>query len=367
MTGPPVVKTSFSNLVLGVLLIVTIGWVLYVGRGIIVPFVIALLLVYVVIGLAQALDHLPFVGRNIPEWARNLVALLAILSVLVVTGALVITNADGVTEVLPLYESRLLSLISSLAEMLGVQTEPTWTTLRDEVLDRIDLGTVIGAAVASVSQIVAVAAVVLIYAGFLLAERARFGAKIAKLSDNPETVAGIEAVIREINERIGQYLALKTLVNVVLGLVSWLLMRWVGVEFAGFWAVLIGLLNYIPYLGSFLGVLFPVALSVVQFADLGVAILLLVVLSATQMVVGSLVEPYVMGNSLNLSPTVILLSLAVWSALWGVAGAILSVPITASIAIVLGSFEGTRPIAILLSNSGEVADPVRSRAEVARK
>lgn len=338
-----------------------LGWLLHVGRGIFVPVVIAALLVYVVIGLAHFLEHVPVIGRHVPIWGRTALAILALVAMLVVAVALVITNAGAVRALVPQYESRILSAVSALAEMLGVQTEPTWTALRDQVLARIDLGTLIGSTVISVSQLVGIAAVVLVYTGFLLAERVTFERKLQRLSQDPATVAGINAVVREINRRIGRYLALKTLVNVVLGLTSWLMMTLVGVEFAAFWAVLIGLLNYIPYLGSFLGVMFPVALSIVQFADLGVVLLLLLALSAAQIVVGSLLEPYVMGSSLNLSPTVILISLAVWSALWGIPGAILSVPITASIAIVLGSFEGTRPIAILLSNTGEIGDPVRRR------
>lgn len=365
MADPPVVRATLANFVLGFALTLMIGFVLYIGRGIIVPFVVATLVVYVVIGLARFLDHVPWFGGHIPGWARNALAILVIAGTLAITALLLSNNVDGVRAVLPQYESRLLRIISSVAEYIGVETEPTWTTLRDEVLARIDLGSLIGSTVISASQIVGIAAVVLIYSGFILAERVTFSAKMAKLSDNPDTVAWINAMLGAINARIGQYLALKTAVNVLLGLVSWIMMSLVGVEFAAFWAVMIGLLNYVPYVGSFLGVMFPVALSILQFADFGTVLLLLVALSAIQMVVGSFVEPYVMGTSLNLSPTVILLSLALWSALWGIPGAILSVPITASIAIVCASFAATRPLAVLLSRDGRVADPVVDAAAAA--
>ena len=127
-----------------------------------------------------------------------------------------------------------------------------------------------------------------------------------------------------------------------------------GVEFATFWAVLIGLLNYIPYIGSFLGVVLPVAFALVQFADLNVVLALLLALSAAQFVIGFFLDPYLMGNSLNLSPFVILVSLAVWSALWGIAGAFLAVPMTACMALVFAEFDGTRPIAVLLSKNGRL-------------
>jgi AI-2 transport protein TqsA len=77
-------------------------------------------------------------------------------------------------------------------------------------------------------------------------------------------------------------------------------------------------------------------------------------LTVIQFLIGNFLDPYVMGSSLNLSPFVILVSLAAWSSLWGMAGAFLAVPITAIMAIVFSQFDGTRPIAVLLSRSGRV-------------
>jgi predicted PurR-regulated permease PerM len=106
--------------------------------------------------------------------------------------------------------------------------------------------------------------------------------------------------------------------------------------------------------GSVLGVVFPVLMTIVQFEDPGTALSMLALLTALQFGIGNFLDPYVMGNSLNLSPFAILLSLAVWSELWGVPGAFLAVPITAILAIVVSEFAGTRPIAVLLSSNGRL-------------
>ena len=100
--------------------------------------------------------------------------------------------------------------------------------------------------------------------------------------------------------------------------------------------------------------MFPVAMALVQFADLDTIVMLLIYLSAAQFVIGNFLDPYVMGNSLNLSPFAILVSLTIWSGLWGIAGAFLAVPITSILTIVLSGFAGTRPIAVLLSRDGRV-------------
>jgi AI-2 transport protein TqsA len=110
----------------------------------------------------------------------------------------------------------------------------------------------------------------------------------------------------------------------------------------------------VPYIGSFLGVLFPVTMAIVQFANPGDVLAVLLPLTVLQFLIGNFLDPLIMGNSLNLSPFAILASLAVWSALWGIPGAFLAVPITAVIAIVFSEFAGTRPIAVLLSRDGRL-------------
>jgi len=208
--------------------------------------------------------------------------------------------------------------------------------------------------VASVSSIAVTVIVVILYATFLLIEKRSFDAKIAAISSDPRTVARVRLVTSDINARIGTYLALKTFICILLGATSWIVMAFMGLQFAAFWAVLIALLNYVPYIGSFLGVLLPVTMSIVQFANPNEVLAVLLPLTVLQFLIGNFLDPYVMGNSLNLSPFAILVSLAVWSALWGIPGAFLAVPITAIMAIVFSEFAGTRPIAVLLSRDGRL-------------
>jgi predicted PurR-regulated permease PerM len=127
-----------------------------------------------------------------------------------------------------------------------------------------------------------------------------------------------------------------------------------GIEFALFWAVLIAFLNYIPYIGSLVGVIFPVLLSLAQFGTLSMAGVVLACLTVAQVFVGAYLEPRMMGREFNLSPFVVLLALAFWSTLWGLPGALLAVPMTASLVLVLSEIKSTRPIAVMLSASGRV-------------
>jgi predicted PurR-regulated permease PerM len=341
-------------LVHGCVLLLIVGWVLYVGKAIFVPAVLGAVIVYVIVGLAHALGRLPGVGRSLPVQLRYLFSIALIGVVFFLLAYLVMANKERAMALAPQYQQSLLAAIQRVAVHFGIETEPTWATLRQELMAQIDLQRLFGSLLASVGSIVVTFVVVFLYATFLLAERRHFGTKLANLSDDPGRVARIRQVIEAINRRIGSYLALKTLLSLLLGLVSYAVMRLFGLEFAALWAVLAAFLNFVPYVGSVLGVVFPVLMTVVQFGDLGLILTMLLALTSVQFVIGNFLDPYVMGNSLNLSPFAILVSLAVWSELWGVPGAFLAVPITAIMTIVFSEFPGTRPIAVLLSKSGRL-------------
>ena len=127
---------------------------------------------------------------------------------------------------------------------------------------------------------------------------------------------------------------------------------------------MIGLFNYIPYVGSIVGVALPVILSLAQFGSLGTTALLGALLIAAQTYVGNILEPRVIGKQLNLSPFVVLVALAVWSSLWGLPGAILAIPLTAMVAIICDAFPQTRFVAVLLANEVE---PTAHRRPPARR
>ena len=341
-------------LVYGTVLLIAIGWVLHVGKEIFVPAVLGAVIVYIVVGLAEGLGRLPGLGPVLPSRLRYLFSFAVIGAIGVLFAYLLMANKDRALALAPQYQQSLLAAIQGVAVHFGFEAEPTWATLRRDLLGQINLQRFFGSLLSSVGSIVVTLVVVCLYATFLLLERRSFATKLANLSDDPARVERIRQVIRAINQRIGSYLALKTLLSLLLGVLSYLVMRLYGLEFAALWAVLATVLNFVPYVGSVLGVVFPLLMAIVQFADPGTILSLLLALSALQFAIGNFLDPYVMGNSLNLSPFAILVSLAVWSELWGVPGAFLAVPITAILTIVLSEFPGTRPIAVLLSSNGRL-------------
>ena len=332
---------------------IMLGWLLWVGQAILLPVIAAVISIYILTAAAEGLGRVPVLGRA-PAWLRRALALAGFTLAVGLLFALIATSFARVLAALPGYESNLDALVARFAGLLGIEDEPSWARLREATFDRLDAGALIRPLAGSVGGFGATLFLVVLYAAFFLAERVEFAGKLAMAMGDAGRGERALALLRRVNERIGRYLLVKTVVNAVLGLVSFAIMWAIGIEFALFWAVLIAFLNYVPYVGSLLGVVFPVLLSLAQFGSLAVAAASLAALTGAQVYVGSVLEPRLMGRAFNLSPFVVLLALAFWGALWGVAGAILSVPLTSILVIVLAEIDETRPAAILLSANGRV-------------
>ena len=344
----------FKTLVYGAVFGLIVGWVLYIGQSVFIPIVFSIMVFYVIVGITRLLGRTPWLGRLLPLPIRYSLSIVVIGLGLTAIAYMAIAGKNSVVALAPQYQQSLLNIIQKGAAFLHIENEPTWTTLRQDLLTQVSMQRIIGSTVASVTSVVVTFLVVVLYAALLLLEQRSFAAKIAKLSDDPRSVSRIRQVTSEINARIGSYLGLKTVLSVLLAVLCWVAMAFAGLQFALFWAVLIGLLNFVPYIGSVLGVLFPVLMAIVQFNSTADVVAVLLPLSVIQFVIGNIVDPLVMSSSLNLSPFAILVSLAVWTALWGVPGAFLAVPITAIMTIVFSEFPGTRPLAVLLSRNGQL-------------
>lgn len=344
----------FRAIVYATVFAVLLGWVLYIGREILVPIVFSIMVMYVILGAARLLSRVPVIGPALPVQAHYALSTLLMLGALLVLGWLAMDSVDQLLARVPHYQSQLVALVQRGAALVGIESEPSWDGIRAAVLAHVNLQRLAGSTLGWAVGMIGGLTVVGLYVAFLMIERRHFDAKIDRLSPDPARGTQVRRIIGDVNRRIGAYLALKTLLSVLLGLVSWIILAAMGVELAPFWALVIGLLNYVPYIGSVLGVALPVLFALLQFGDIRTALVLTGALSLVQFLNGNLLDPWLMGSSLNLSPFVILVCLTVWTALWGIPGAFLAVPVTASIVMVLAEFQGSRPIAVLLSKKGEV-------------
>lgn len=301
--------------------------------------------------ISERVRKVRIMGQTAPRWARLLVAISLMVVVLVQVGDMVVGNAAAVAAAAPAYQANLQVMIDLLVERIGLPA-PTF----DELLARVNLPALIGGVSGALTSLVGNAGLIMIYVVFLLLEQESFDRKIDALFTDPGRNGRLRTILGHIERRVETYLWIKTLVSAATGFLSWVVLRLVGVDFPEFWGLVVFMLNFIPTIGSIFAVILPVLLTLVQFATPAPALTVLILLSVVQFSLGNVLEPRLMGSSLNLSPLVILLSLAVWGSLWGVAGMVLSVPLTVILMIILAHFATTRPVAIILSASGRIDD-----------
>jgi len=189
----------------------------------------------------------------------------------------------------------------------------------------------------SVFSIVSQAVLVLIFLFFLL---------IGKHPTQPSR----STIWEEIDVRVKRYLIAKTLLSIFAGILVWSILAVLGVPLALTFGLLVFLLNFVPNIGSIIATLLPIPIVLVNpDISLPVAILAIALPAAAQFILGSFIEPRVLGNSLDLHPATILLALIFWGTMWGIVGMLLAAPITAIMRILLEKLEITAPIARVMA------------------
>ena len=321
-------------------------YVLVTGRDLLIPFAIAVMIWYVIIALSRLIE----VQLSAPSWLSLSASIIFFVVVLGLIVELISGNITAVRDAAPTYQANLEKLVESAMKLSGLTELPTIAN----IVEQVDVRALIGGVAGAVAKVAGNTGLIVIYVIFLLAEQRTFPRKIEALFPEAGRRKEVQIILSDIQKRTQTYIAVKTLLSLVTAVLSYVVLVAVGLDLAGFWAFIIFLLAYIPTIGSLLGVIFPALMALLQFGGISEFLIIAIGLGAAQLVIGNVLEPRMMGRSLNLSSLVVIVSLAVWGSLWGVTGMFLSVPITVVLMIILAQFKQTRPIAILLSANGKV-------------
>ena len=318
--------------------------ILIIGKSFLTPIVLAVLISVLINAAISRVENL-----GAPKWFAIFVAAIGICMFVLLIAYSFYSQIDTIAESIPQYKNRISVLMERLSSWIG----PSLMAEIEEAVRKIDLGGFISKIADSAGSIMGNIGLIILYVAFLQAERGKLLPKFAKLVTDPEKTPEILSIMRKVSLGVRRYLGIKTVMSLLTGGVSYLILLWLDVDFPEIWAILIFLLNYIPTIGSILGVVFPTLFALVQFDSLWLVFQLVLFLGLTQFTIGNIIEPRFMGQTLNLSPFVVLVSLSLWGAIWGLEGMFLSVPITASTMIICSYIPWLKWIAVLLSSDGE--------------
>jgi predicted PurR-regulated permease PerM len=339
---------SFTFLLLA---IVIIGHLLIVARTLLFPIIIAIFLWHILNTIANLIKNSYFIGKHLPHWICLIFAVAIVVIVIYKLTEIITNNVNDVIRTAPRYQDNLEVILNSLGERFHIKA----MKYINDFFNNLSFKNLVINIYALFTTITSNAFLIALYVGFLFLEQQVMKLKLHALFPKKKNLDLTNTILNQIVNDTQTYIGIKTVMSMITALTSWFIMKSVGLDFAEFWALLIFFLNFIPNIGSIIATAFPALLALIQYQESWWPFAIITSgIIATQFVVGNLIEPRFLGKSLNLSPLVILLALAVWGQLWGILGLFLSVPITVMMMIVFSNFEKTKPIAILLSQNGQI-------------
>jgi len=337
-------STTARNALVVIAVILT-GAALFWMGAIITPLLLAMFMAVMVDGFGKVIHRrAPF----LPPGVAVIVAIVIAGVLFTVAAAIVADNATMFIGKLTDYGPKLDALMTNLAGRFGVRAPRSVS----EVVAQLDPTPYLGSVAQGLQGFASSAVLVLIYLGFLLASRHAFERKAIKLFRGRDERLEAMRVIAHIRDSVEKYLWIQSVTGAIIAVLGGLLMTALGLENAFFWAFLIFILNFIPIVGAAVAIVLPTLFALVQFDGYAQALILLGGLFAIMFLIGNIVLPRLQGDSLNMDPLVVLMSLGFWGTLWGLPGMFLSTPLTVLSMVVLAQFEGSRWIAILLSSDG---------------
>ena len=319
-------------------------------RNFLQPFVVALILWFLIVEVRRQLIRVKIKHKSLPKPILTIISTVVVFYIFYVITDLIVANFEKLAANAEDYSKSLVVILEDIELLLGVQN-------LGETVQEQQAAIVSGASVAAkaIASFIGRFFLVLFYVIFLLLEESALGAKVRKIYMRSGSRRSVRNSVARIASLLSDYLGIKILTSFLTGFLSFFVLLFLGIDLPALWAFLIFILNFIPSIGSIVATAFPVIFTFLQYSgDWSKAFYVLIGVLAVQVLIGNIVEPRIMGNKLNLSPLVVILGLAFWGFVWGFVGMLLSVPIMATLMIIFSQFKDTRNAAILLSKDGEI-------------
>ena len=337
-------KNSKSSIALNIAaIIIIIAGVMYATS------IVTSLLLALFISIISAQPIIWLQNRKVPQTASIMIVFIGIVALIFGFGEIIANSFSSFSEDAPKYEKNLNEMGDSLIQLLqnnGINVN------FDEMTNVFEPSKVMGITAGFLGQLGGLmgnAFTIFFLALFLLFEMDSIPIKIeASVKGSADSFN----YLNTIGDSIRHYLSIKTITSLLTGLLIWIALAIIGVDYAIIWALIAFLLNYIPNIGSIIAAVPAVLFALVQLG-LGGVLWTTITFVAVNMIIGNLVEPKMMGKGLGLSTFVVFLSLLFWGFIMGTVGMFLSVPLTMALKIMFEQSPDTKWIAIVLGTQEE--------------
>ncbi len=340
-------KIGTFFIVMASIIIVLAG--IKIASPIVIPFLLSL---FIAIVLSPSYNY--FKHKGVPSSISLLIVISFLIIFFILIAKLLGSSVVDFNTNLDFYEQQLAAQFHNfivLIESLGIEIP------EKELTNVFNPKMIMGYAstiMQGMGSLLTNGFVILLTVVFMLLESQSFINKITTITSKSSAISHIDTILSQIKE----YMVLKSLMSVATGMIIWIGLMLIGTDYPFLWAILAFMLNFIPNIGSIIAAVPAVLLTLIGL-DLFSAMMVIVLYLVVNIVIGSVVEPKVMGKGLGLSTLVVFLSLLFWGWLLGIVGMLLSIPLTIMVKIILNEDENTKWIAVLLGNESIIPTPIK--------
>jgi predicted PurR-regulated permease PerM len=330
-----------AKVMLAVCTVILVAAALYLTRPILAPFTFALFMLAIVWPLQRALE------TKLPQVVALLLTLLLTIAVVVAVASMVTWALSVEREWLADHAGRFQALYLEWASWL----EEHEIFVVGPLAERFDVKWFLGlfqTLAGYINTLVGFGILVFVFLMLALIETGDFRARLALASKGGKG-PNFAAIGEEVAAKFRRYMLVRTQMSALTGLAVWGFALLSGLELASAWGIVAFVLNYIPFIGSFLATLLPSVFAVAQFETWQDSLFVLLGMFAIQFAIGNYLEPLVAGAALSISPLAVVFAVFFFGFLWGIPGAFLGVPILIAILTVCAHYPSTRWLATLLA------------------
>lgn len=340
-------NNRFLNIVAGLFLAGFSVFVLKELSSILIPFVLAIIISFVFEPFFEWLK-----SKKIPSGIAIAIIIISIILIANIASVFIVASFNSFMVNFAVYENKFVEFFNSIIASLHLSTEDMEKLNESmKISNLLKQGSITSFITGILTGFLAVFGdfiLILFYVIFILSEMNSIRERI-RIAFKDERADSIANTLDNIFKDVRTYISGKTIISLLLGILSGLILWLFGVDFYFIWGFLIFIMHFIPSIGALIAISLPSIVMFLQFDNIFTPVFVTILLVVVQNVVGNIVEPKVLGDKLNLSPLLLLLSLFLGGYVWGIVGMILSIPIVSMLKIVMMNFESTKPIAILMS------------------
>ncbi|WP_430404049.1 AI-2E family transporter [Fluviicola sp.] len=324
--------------------------ILYLGRSLIIPLIFGIILWLLMRKIRSLFYILRLKDKWFPKWLKTLFSTAILFSLVWIIGFIFERNIQELIKYYDVYNKNFTAIMKEFDSLSSYKIEDLAKSFNSNDL----INKYISSALASLQSVISNVVIVLIYMLFIIMEESSFKNKVKAMYPNQDAYDERIEVIRRIEKAITNYLGIKSVIALTSSTIAYSIFTLAGLNAPFFWALLVFVFSFIPFFGVLISSFLPALFCIIQFGGYSESLIILFSVGSIQFIAGNIVEPKIMGNTMNVSPLVVILALGFWGFIWGLPGMFLSVPITVIMVIVFSKFRSTRGIAIMLSEKGEI-------------